>query len=65
MHDSPTVHTADCPARIINQVHHRWNFPNLRTVPTSATKRTIDRVVDRYIVLKISRKIYKNTWEDS
>ena len=59
MYDSPT-HTADYPAKITNQVHRSElvNYPNLRTVPTSAAKRAIDRVVDRYIVLQISRKIY-------
>jgi len=56
MYDSPTQPTVrlESPTKFTTGE----TTPNLRTLPTSATKRTIDRVVDRYIVLNISGKIY-------
>ena len=58
-------HTPDCSARLTNHIYHSKfsKLPRTYVPPQSllGKDRTIDRMVDRYIVLKTSRKIYYNT----
>jgi len=65
IYESPTQPTVRLKSPTKFTATNWWNYPKLTFPYRRATKRTIDRVVDHYIVPKTSWNIYLDTSETS